>query len=198
MTIIKKEEVFFNGTPIKFRNVIDTYCFESSGTVDTTPLGFSALQGGWDSENIRLIPKFREKLEYLVEIIACRLPSGYTRVVVKATENDWIILQPYWNKLTIHLGRLGYLLTPEEAVQVLDPQEHDQTNTPAEQTAERGKSGRPHLPEDIWAWEQVNIEHREQAMVLKEWQERVKTRNLVDPERHFKRIIKPEWYKGQK
>lgn len=64
-----------------------------------------------------------------------------------------------------------------------------------ESLTERGKPGRPHLPEDTWAWEQVNIEHREQAMVFKEWQERVKTRNLVDPERQFNRIIKPEWYR---
>jgi hypothetical protein len=61
-------------------------------------------------------------------------------------------------------------------------------------------SGRPHFPEDIWAWEQVNLNNRESTQVRKEWKDRaeVKKRNLVDPDRQFKRIIKPDWYKGTK
>jgi len=57
------------------------------------------------------------------------------------------------------------------------------------------KSGRPHLPEDVWAWEQVNMYNRQRTEVYKEWHERndVRARNLQDPERQFNRITKPEW-----
>jgi len=62
-------------------------------------------------------------------------------------------------------------------------------------TKQHGKSGRPHLSEDIWAWEQVNIYNRPRTEVYREWLERedVKGRNLQDPERQFDRITKPEW-----
>ncbi len=65
----------------------------------------------------------------------------------------------------------------------------------AKDTRQRGKSGRPHLQEDVWAWEQVNIYNRQRTEVYKEWRERidVKARNLQDPERQFNRITKPEW-----
>jgi len=60
---------------------------------------------------------------------------------------------------------------------------------------QQGKSGRPHLPEDVWAWEQVNIYNRPSNEVYKEWhgREDVQARDLQDSKRQFNRIIKPEW-----
>jgi len=57
------------------------------------------------------------------------------------------------------------------------------------------KSGRPHLSEDVWAWEQVNTYNRQKSEVYKEWLKKddVKARNLQDPERQFDRITKPDW-----
>jgi hypothetical protein len=36
---------------------------------------------------------------------------------------------------------------------------------------QQSKSGRPHLPEDVWAWEQVNQYNRPKTEVYKEWRE---------------------------
>lgn len=36
---------------------------------------------------------------------------------------------------------------------------------------QQSKSGRPHLPEDVWAWEQVNQYDRPKTEVYKEWRE---------------------------
>ena len=60
---------------------------------------------------------------------------------------------------------------------------------------QRGKSGRPSLPEDVWAWEQVNKHSRPMNKVYKEWISRddVQARNLQDPKRQFNRITKPAW-----
>lgn len=59
----------------------------------------------------------------------------------------------------------------------------------------RKKPGRKHLADDVWAWRQVNEADREQSEVYKEWIERpdVKSRNLLDPQIHFTRVIKPGW-----
>lgn len=59
----------------------------------------------------------------------------------------------------------------------------------------RGKSGRPNLPEDVWAWEQVNQSRRPLSEVYREWLEReeVRARNLQDAKRQFNRITQPGW-----
>lgn len=56
----------------------------------------------------------------------------------------------------------------------------------------KGKPGRPSLPEDIWAWHQVNTLGRAGNVVYKEWlsNENVKNRHLVDAKTHFNRFIK--------
>jgi hypothetical protein len=55
---------------------------------------------------------------------------------------------------------------------------------------ERGQSGRPHLKDDIWAFNEIHFTHRDSKDVYKEWLERpgVKARGLVNPKRHFERI----------
>ena len=60
---------------------------------------------------------------------------------------------------------------------------------------QRGMSGRPNLPADIWAWLQVNQHQRPMNEVYKEWLARsdVCERDLQDPKRQFNRITKPEW-----
>ena len=62
---------------------------------------------------------------------------------------------------------------------------------------QRGKSGRPHLSEDKWAWEQVNQNNRPMNEVYTEWLEKIKVNpercNMVDPKRQFSRITKPGW-----
>jgi hypothetical protein len=57
------------------------------------------------------------------------------------------------------------------------------------------RGGRPHCEDDVWAWEQVNEHGRSPTEVRKEWEDRegVVKRRLVDPDRQFKRIIKPDW-----
>jgi hypothetical protein len=59
----------------------------------------------------------------------------------------------------------------------------------------RGRLGRPHEQDDIWAWTQIHVEHREPSTVYREWCGRpgVAARNLVDPRRQFRRIIDPWW-----
>lgn len=56
----------------------------------------------------------------------------------------------------------------------------------------KGKPGRPSLPEDIWAWNQVNTFRRSANEVFKEWltNEDVKNRHLIDAKTHFYRFIK--------
>lgn len=55
--------------------------------------------------------------------------------------------------------------------------------------------GRPHLPDDIWAYEQIHKYKRDPKEVEKEWKERegVKARGLINPKRHFVRIKSPDW-----
>lgn len=62
-------------------------------------------------------------------------------------------------------------------------------------TTPRRPPGRPKLEDDMWAWEEVNVAGRPSADVFEAWLERdgVKSRNLQDPRRHFRRIIKPGW-----
>ena len=61
----------------------------------------------------------------------------------------------------------------------------------------KGKPGRPHIPEDIWAWEQVFIECRPQKDVYSDWVEKVSNnpnrKHNVQNDRQFKRIMKPGW-----
>lgn len=59
--------------------------------------------------------------------------------------------------------------------------------------APNNKGGRPHLPEDVWAWEQIHEHKRKKSEVYQEWRERTQQRNLMDPLRQFNRIIHPEW-----
>ena len=63
------------------------------------------------------------------------------------------------------------------------------------------KPGRPHCPDDVWAWEEIHKHGRNAVEVYKEWAGRpgVKARNLIDLDRQFKRISKPGWmkYPGQ-
>jgi len=63
----------------------------------------------------------------------------------------------------------------------------------------KNKPGRPHYGDDIWAWEQVNRDGRPQREVYDEWSQKINEdkdrKNNVDLERHFKRIVKPDWYK---
>ena len=56
----------------------------------------------------------------------------------------------------------------------------------------KGKPGRPSLPEDIWAWHQVNTLGRAENAVYKEWlsNDKVKVRELSDPKTHFSRFVK--------
>lgn len=55
----------------------------------------------------------------------------------------------------------------------------------------RGSPGRPSLPEDLHAWNQVNL-GRLVNEVYEEWinSEEVQKRKLQDPKRHFERFIK--------
>lgn len=61
------------------------------------------------------------------------------------------------------------------------------------------RPGRPHFPEDIWAWKEVNQKGRPQTEVYQEWAQRRMNNpdryHLVDPERHYRKIIKADWYK---
>ncbi len=70
---------------------------------------------------------------------------------------------------------------------------------PPKKTSKRKikKPGRPHLPDDIWAWKQIYDEGREPTEVYNEWLSRdgVKERHLIDPVRQFKRIDNPDWQK---
>jgi hypothetical protein len=59
----------------------------------------------------------------------------------------------------------------------------------------RRPPGRKHLADDIWAYREVNKKDREPSEVYKDWINRpgVKLRNLQDPDRQFKLIIRPSW-----
>jgi len=65
------------------------------------------------------------------------------------------------------------------------------------QGAETASSGRPHYPDDIWAWKQIHELHIDSKTIYKEWVKRpaIIERNLVDPSQQFKRIKKRSWYK---
>ncbi len=65
--------------------------------------------------------------------------------------------------------------------------------------AARKPGGRPHLGDDIWAWEQVKQLGRPSAEVYKEWIERegVQARNFAEPKRQFKRIMESGWRTGR-
>ncbi len=56
-----------------------------------------------------------------------------------------------------------------------------------------GKSGRPDLKEDTWAWKQVFEQKRDMNEVYQEWRKKAEERNLVDPERQFKKIMSDDW-----
>ncbi len=76
-----------------------------------------------------------------------------------------------------------------------DIQEAQNSLGKAKDIRRRGKSGRPSLPGDVWAWEQVNKHSRPMNEVYKEWiiRDDVQTRNSQDPNRQFNRITKPAW-----
>ena len=74
-------------------------------------------------------------------------------------------------------------------------QKYSLDNPAPRSVRERRKPGRHHLDDDIWAWEQVNFHERPPADVKKEWMNRpgVMGRNLVAPDRQFKRIMAQGW-----
>jgi hypothetical protein len=75
------------------------------------------------------------------------------------------------------------------------PQERILRKKSPSSSHEQQKSGRSNLPDDIWAWEQVNVHARSTSEVYKEWMNKdgVKARNLVDARRQFNRVIVPKW-----
>jgi hypothetical protein len=60
------------------------------------------------------------------------------------------------------------------------------------------RPGRPHLADDVWAWEQIYEGGRDIADVSIEWKNRpgVTARNLIDPARHFNKIKLLTWRNG--
>jgi hypothetical protein len=67
-----------------------------------------------------------------------------------------------------------------------------QLDAPAQNKSKGKPPGRPHYEDDIWAWKQVYEENREKDEVYDEWIVKQK-RNLLDPERQFKKIMHREW-----
>lgn len=64
-------------------------------------------------------------------------------------------------------------------------------------SVKRKKPGRPHYPEDVWAWKEVFENGRDKKDVYPDWLEKVmknpKRKNNVANERQYKRIMKPDW-----
>jgi hypothetical protein len=60
---------------------------------------------------------------------------------------------------------------------------------------QRREAGKPHKPDDLWAYNEIHEKGREPAIVEKEWLERegVINRCLVDPGRQFVRLKKKGW-----
>ena len=93
-------------------------------------------------------------------------------------------------QLAHEIAELNYLLR-----QGLRDKDRKQRKVTNEEPQQKRKSGRRHLPDDIWAWEQVNKLGLSPAEVLPKWiaREAVKKRNLIDAQRQFDRIIKLGW-----
>lgn len=60
-----------------------------------------------------------------------------------------------------------------------------------------GKIGRPHYPDDEWAWRELYEKKRPREEVKKDWLKRIKEDirrdNLIDPDSQFKNISKFKW-----
>jgi hypothetical protein len=68
-------------------------------------------------------------------------------------------------------------------------------NSQADEKSKRRKTGKPHLLDDLWAWEQIYHNDQDPAEVKAEWLQRdgVKERNLIEPDRQFTRINHHDW-----
>lgn len=67
-------------------------------------------------------------------------------------------------------------------------------------TEKHGEPGRPHEPEDVWAWEERWIKNREPKDIKPEWLEKLYANSkrgmkYADPNSQFKRIMKRDWLK---
>jgi hypothetical protein len=76
-------------------------------------------------------------------------------------------------------------------------------NEPLDKGRKRGRPGRPHFKEDIWAYKQFWMEKRpDKKEIYKEWIYRVENNinrdQLHYPDRQFNRIMEKDWLKGQK
>jgi len=122
------------------------------------------------------------------ESMAAFLQAGHNVPKNAFDAVDWVLQQREKENQTFYNNLLKYF---EEVM----PVQAAQSDMLRLATKQRGKSGRPHLQGDIWAWEQVTTYNRPRTEVYKEWLERedVKARNLQDPERQFDRITKSEW-----
>jgi len=85
-----------------------------------------------------------------------------------------------------------------ELKMLLNQQLASQT-TPHEETKGRKLPGRPRMPDDLWAIEEVKM-GRDRSKVEHDWmlREGVKARNLVDPHSHFNRLFRPQKTKKTK
>lgn len=115
-------------------------------------------------------------------------------VTIEPFGNETLItvyaLNDTWSRLSWSWELLYDLMNQEQIVKIIIP-----WNNLGLTGKTLKKPGRKHKPDDEWAWNEINEKHRNADEVKKEWLdcEGVKSRNLVDPERQFKKIIRENW-----
>jgi hypothetical protein len=89
---------------------------------------------------------------------------------------DFSELAPIWEKVKAELNRRGMVIEAEPAFAL-----------------PHRKGGRPRYPEDDYAWEQVNVNHRDRKDVYPEWKERAdpdRLKQLADPQDSFNKAVR--------
>lgn len=168
-----------------------SFSFEVEKVTDTKSL----IIGKYQDENIHIEKLYYTYLARLGGVFSANFKESTTKRLaeIKAEIERESGVHWGWTKWRVD-KRTGFR-TRAYALIPNDPEPAQIGDAKASDTRQHGKSGRPNLPGDVWAWEQVNKHSRPMNEVYKEWiiRDDVKVRNLQAPKRQFNRITKPGW-----
>ena len=135
------------------------------------------LRGEWPVIGYIIVERVLDRVLVTAENTWLRTEADDAHNIRRSLVEDFGELAPIWEKVKAELIRLGLMIEAEPALAL-----------------PHGKGGRPRFPEDDYAWEQVNVNHRGRKDVYPEWKERAdpdRLKQLADPQDSFNKAVRP-------
>jgi hypothetical protein len=189
---------FKNNSSEQFRHLLIDYFY-----LEKSPLFPIAI----DEEDFLWISRMKDPLENLriVEVsqdgrcinlasILCRDYHELTVIIIESDEGErrWVDIQHLVVKIIDKAKTLQFQIISIKPEDLYSPINEDEEPLSIDAiTPVKRPPGRPRHPDDIWAWEQVNVMKRNFGEVKSEWLLRsgVIARNLNDIDRAFRNAV---------